>query len=104
VRRTSTPARRQGRPGARAARPQDLRLGQDAARAALPRRRQLRAGAADFKRYKDLRDQGFISSAELERRDTALKTAPRSSIKRGRRPGVQGNQAGYATLVATRAA
>ena len=30
---------------------------------------------ADFKRFKELRDQGFISSAELERRDAAFKAA-----------------------------
>ena len=30
---------------------------------------------AEFKRYKDLRDQNFISSLELERREAALKAA-----------------------------
>jgi len=47
--------------------PQDLRLGQDAARAALVSAQvNYDQTAADFKRYKDLRDQGFISSADLE--------------------------------------
>jgi multidrug efflux system membrane fusion protein len=56
--------------------PQDLKLGQDAARAGLvAAQASFDQTAADFKRYKELRDQGFISSAELERRDTALKAA-----------------------------
>src|SRR5204862_5406577 len=56
--------------------PQDLRLGQDAARAALVAAQANHDQAlADFKRYKDLRDQGFISSAELERRETTLKSS-----------------------------
>ncbi|HJV61424.1 MAG TPA: efflux RND transporter periplasmic adaptor subunit [Albitalea sp.] len=81
--------------------PQDLRLGQEAARAAL-----LAAQVnhdqtlADFKRYKDLRDQGFISSAELERRDTALKAAKAQLDQAKAQASVQGNQAAYAALVA----
>ena len=31
--------------------------------------------SADFKRFKDLREQGFISAAELERRESGLKAA-----------------------------
>jgi len=30
---------------------------------------------AEFKRYRDLRDQSFISAAELERRETTLQAA-----------------------------
>jgi RND family efflux transporter MFP subunit len=81
--------------------PQDLKLGQDAARAAL-----LGAQAntdqtvADFKRFKDLRDQGFISSAELERRDTAVKAANAQLEQARAQASVQGNQAGYTALVA----
>src|SRR5690349_10599193 len=49
--------------------PQDLRLGQDAARAAtVAAQANADQLAADYQRYKDLRDQGFISSADLERR------------------------------------
>ena len=81
--------------------PRDLRLGQDAARAAVA---VAQAGydqnAADFKRYKDLHDQGFIGGAELERRESAVKTA-RAQLEQARaQAGVQGNQAGCSTLVA----
>src|SRR5690349_18147533 len=49
---------------------QDLKLGQDAARAAtVAAQVNHEQMQADYKRFKDLRDQGFISSAELERRD-----------------------------------
>jgi len=81
--------------------PQDLRLGQDAARAALVAAQVNQdQAAADFKRYRDLRDQGFISSAELERRDTALKSAQAQLDQARAQASVQGNQAAYATLVA----
>ena len=81
--------------------PQDLQLGQDAARAALTAARvNTEQAAADYARFKDLRDQGFISSAELERRDTALKAARAQFDQANAQSGVQGNQARYATLVA----
>jgi RND family efflux transporter MFP subunit len=81
--------------------PQDLRLGQDAARAALVSAQvNYDQTAADFKRYKDLRDQGFISSADLERRDTALKSAQAQLDQAKAQSSVQGNQAAYAALVA----
>lgn len=80
---------------------QDLRLGQDAAHAAL-RAAQVNheQTQADFKRFKDLRDQGFISAAELERRETALKAAQAQAQQARAQAGVQTNQAAYATLVA----
>ena len=81
--------------------PQDLKLGQDAARAALTAAQaNYEQAAADFKRFKELRDQGFISSAELERRDTALKAAQAQFDQAKAQSSVQGNQAAYATLVA----
>ena len=81
--------------------PQDLRLGQDAARAALvAAQANYDQTLADFKRYKDLRDQEFISSAELERRDTALKAARAQLDQAKAQASVQGNQAAYAALVA----
>jgi RND family efflux transporter MFP subunit len=81
--------------------PQDLRLGQDAARAALVAAQVNHDQTlADFKRYKDLRDQGFISSAELERRETALKAAQAQWDQTRAQASVQGNQAAYATLAA----
>lgn len=81
--------------------PQDLRLGQDAARAGLvAAQANMDQTSADYKRFKELRDQGFISSAELERRDTALKAA-RAQLDQARaQASVQGNQAAYSTLVA----
>lgn len=80
---------------------QDLRLGQDAARAALSAAQVNHEQAlADYRRFKELRDQGFISSAELERRDTALKAAKAQLDQAVAQSSVQGNQAGYAALVA----
>jgi len=81
--------------------PQDLRLGQDAARAGLvAAQANYDQAAADYKRFKDLRDQGFLSSAELERRDTALKAAQAQLDQARAQSGVQGNQAAYAMLTA----
>ncbi|MED5619268.1 efflux RND transporter periplasmic adaptor subunit [Ideonella sp. BN130291] len=81
--------------------PQDLKLGQDAARAALnSAQANFDQTAADYKRFKDLRDQGFISAAELERRDTALKAAKAQLDQARAQAGVQVNQTAYATLVA----
>jgi RND family efflux transporter MFP subunit len=80
---------------------QDLQLGQDAARAAVASAQaNLDQTSADFKRFKELRDQGFISSAELERRETALKAAQAQLDQALAQAGVQGNQAAYASLVA----
>ncbi len=81
--------------------PQDLRLGQEAARAALTSAQaSYDQSAADFKRFKELRDQGFISAAELERRETALKAAKAQLDQARAQAGVQTNQTAYATLVA----
>jgi membrane fusion protein, multidrug efflux system len=80
---------------------QDLRLGQEAARAAMAAAQtNLDQVTADYKRFKELRDQGFIGAAELERRDTAMKTARAQLDQAKAQASVQGNQAGYATLVA----
>lgn len=81
--------------------PQDLRLGQDSARAALASAQASHALAeADYRRYRELLAQGFIGAAELERRDATLKAA-RASLEQARvQAAVQGNQAGYATLAA----
>ncbi|MCW7541478.1 efflux RND transporter periplasmic adaptor subunit [Aquabacterium sp. A7-Y] len=81
--------------------PQDLRLGQEAARAALSAAQaSFDQAQADYKRFKELRDQGFISSAELERRDTALKSAQAQLQQAQAQASTQGNQAAYAALVA----
>ena len=81
--------------------PQDLRLAADAARAqvaAAQTNREL--AAADFKRYAALKDQNFISGAELERRETNLKSAQAQYDQAQVQLSAQRNQAGYATLVA----
>jgi RND family efflux transporter MFP subunit len=79
----------------------DLRLGQDAAFAAVASADvNLQQAEADFRRYRDLRDQGFISGAELERRETALKVARAQLVQARAQSGVQGNQTAYAALVA----
>ena len=85
--------------------PQDLKLGQEAAKAAASRaaRRNYELAAAEFKRYKDLRDQGFISGLELERREATLKAQKAQLEQAQAQARVQGNQAGYAALVATAA-
>ena len=80
---------------------QDLRLGQDAARAAVASAQaNFDQNAADFRRYKDLSDKGFIGPAELDRREMAMKTT-RAQLDQARaQSSVQGNQAGYASLIA----
>jgi membrane fusion protein, multidrug efflux system len=81
--------------------PRDLRLGQDAARAALAAAQvNLDQAAADFSRYRELKDQGFISAAELERRETGLKAAQAALAQAQAQSSLQGNQAAYAALVA----
>lgn len=79
---------------------QDLQSSADAARA------QLRAATAnrdlalaDFKRYQALKQQNFISSAELERRESTLKSAQAQVEQAQAQQSVQGNQARYALLV-----
>ena len=80
---------------------QDLRLGQDAARATVAMAQaSYDQNVADFKRYKNLSDQGFIGPAELDRREMALKTAQAQLDQAKAQSSVQGNQAGYASLVA----
>lgn len=81
--------------------PQDLRLSQDAARAgALAARVAYDQARADFTRFKELRDQGFISAAELERRESGLRAAQAQFEQANALAGVQVNLAGYGQLVA----
>jgi RND family efflux transporter MFP subunit len=79
----------------------DLQLGQQAAQAAVRAAESAHAlAAAELKRYRELRDQGFISGLELERREAALQ-AQRAQLEQARaQAGVQVNQAAYASLVA----
>jgi membrane fusion protein, multidrug efflux system len=81
--------------------PQDYKLAADAGRAqvaAAATNRDL--AAADFKRFQALKDQNFISGAELERREATLKAAQAQLDQAQVQLKSQGNQAGYATLVA----
>lgn len=81
--------------------PRDLLLGQDAARAALAAAQaQLAQSEADFDRFRELKAQGFISAAELERRETALKAARAQYQQATAQASTQGNQAAYAALLA----
>jgi RND family efflux transporter MFP subunit len=80
---------------------QDYRLGADAARAqvaAAATNRDL--AAADFKRFQALKEQNFISGAELERRETALKAAQAQLEQAQAQLATQANQARYTSLVA----
>ncbi|MFM7531054.1 MAG: efflux RND transporter periplasmic adaptor subunit [Rubrivivax sp.] len=81
--------------------PQDLQLGQEAARAAVASARaQLEVAESDFKRFVALREQGFISGAELERREAGVKSARAAAEQAQAQLGVQANQSGYAALTA----
>jgi membrane fusion protein, multidrug efflux system len=81
--------------------PQDLRLAQESALAAV-RSAQVNAdlAQADFQRYKDLREQGFIGAAELDRRETTLRAARAQLDQAKAGAAVQSNQAGYSQLLA----
>lgn len=81
--------------------PQDYRLAADAAQAQLGAAVTHRdLAAADFKRFKELREQNFISGAELERRDAALKAAQAQVDQAQAQLAAQRNQGSYTTLVA----
>lgn len=81
--------------------PKDYQLAADAARAQLAAATTQRdLAAADYKRYAALKDQNFISGAELERRDTALKAAQATLDQARAQLASQGNQATYTRLVA----
>ncbi|MDR7268422.1 RND family efflux transporter MFP subunit [Pelomonas saccharophila] len=80
---------------------QDLKLAEAAASAAVMAARTNRDQAGqDYKRFVDLQRQGFISAAELERRDSAFKAAQAQLEQAKAQADVQGNQAGYAQLLA----
>lgn len=81
--------------------PVDGRLAVDAARAQVEAARTQRdLAAADFKRFAALKEQSFISGAELERRDAALKAAQAQLDQAQAQLSVQSNQAGYSALKA----
>lgn len=79
--------------------PSDYRLAVDAARAQVDAARTQRdLAAADLKRFQALKDQNFISGAELERREATLKAAQSQFEQAQAQLAVQGNQAAYTTL------
>jgi multidrug efflux pump subunit AcrA (membrane-fusion protein) len=81
--------------------PADLRFGQDAARAALAAAKvNYEQTATDYKRYQDLHAQGFIGTAELERRNSALEAAKAQFDQARAQAGMQANQTAYAALTA----
>lgn len=81
--------------------PEDYRATAEAAAAQLLAAKSQRDVAqADFKRYQDLHAQGFISVAELDRREAALKLAQAQFQQAQAQNTVQGNQSGYTRLLA----
>jgi RND family efflux transporter MFP subunit len=81
--------------------PQDYRLAADAAQAQLGAAVTNRdLAAADFKRFKELREQNFISGAELERREASLKAAQAQVDQAQAQLAAQRNQGAYTSLVA----
>lgn len=79
----------------------DLRLGQEAALATVrAAQTQHDLAAAEFQRFRELRNQGFISGLELERREATLKAQKAQLDQALAQAGVQGNQTAYATLTA----
>jgi membrane fusion protein, multidrug efflux system len=81
--------------------PQDFKLASDGARAAVAAATTNRdLAAADFKRFQSLKEQNFISGAELERRETALKAAQAQLDQAQSQLANSGNQVRYANLVA----
>ncbi|MFT5933070.1 MAG: multidrug efflux system membrane fusion protein, partial [Hydrogenophaga sp.] len=56
--------------------------------------------AADLKRFTDLKAQGFVSGAEIERRQATLQAAEASLRQVQAQGSVQSNQASYARLLA----
>jgi RND family efflux transporter MFP subunit len=84
--------------------PEDYKLAQDASRAQLNAAATNRdLAAADFKRFAVLKEQNFISGAELERREAQFKAAQAQYEQARSQLAVQGNQASYAVLTASAA-
>lgn len=79
--------------------PQDLRLAQDAARAAMQAAQvSARQAEADLARFKGLHAQGFISDAELQRRESAALAALAQLAQAAAQADAQRNLAGYSEL------
>jgi RND family efflux transporter MFP subunit len=80
---------------------QDFALANQAAQAQVSAAQTQRdLAAADLKRFTDLKAQGFVSGAEIERRQATLQAAD-ATLKQAQAQGaVQGNQASYTRLLA----
>ena len=79
----------------------DLALASDAAKAQVAAAKTQRdLAAADLKRFTDLKVKGFVSGAEIERRQASLDAAEASLKQALAQSAVQGNQTGYARLLA----
>lgn len=79
----------------------DLTLGSQAAQAQISAARTQRdLAAADLKRFADLQKQGFVSGAEIERREAALRAADATLQQAQVQGALQGNQTTYARLQA----
>ena len=79
----------------------DYQLAAEAARAQVASATTQRdLAAADRQRDQALRDQGFISGAEIERRSATLKAAQATLDQARAQLSSQGNQAGYTQLLA----
>lgn len=79
----------------------DLALSSQAAQAQVSAAQTQRdLAAADLQRYQDLQAQGFVSGAEIQRRQATLQSADASLRQARAQSAVQGNQAGYARLLA----
>lgn len=80
---------------------QDLALSSQAAQAQVASAQtQRNLAAADLKRFQELLAQGFVSGAEIERRQATLQSADASLRQARAQSAVQGNQTGYARLLA----
>jgi RND family efflux transporter MFP subunit len=81
--------------------PQDFQLAAQAAQAQVSAAQTQRdLAAADFKRYAMLKEQNFISGAELERREAGLKAAQATLAQARAQSSSQSNQTGYTRLLA----
>ena len=81
--------------------PQDFLLADSAARAQVAAAQSSRdLATAEFQRYKVLKDQNFISGAELDRRDSALKAAQAQFEQAQAQQAAQANQSKYTSLLA----
>jgi membrane fusion protein, multidrug efflux system len=82
--------------------PEDYELARDSSLAQLNSAATNRdLAAADFKRFAALKEQNFISGAELERRETQFKVAQAQYQQAKSQLAVQRNQATYAVLTAS---